>query len=213
MMLSPPVSVALARRVPALPWGPGWSFEPKLDGHRQVLFATAEGVLLQTRAGRLVQDHYPDLVAAAEQQVPPGTVLDGEAIIFRAGRTDFSAIQQRASSSPARCARLARELPASFVAFDVLCAHDTDLRGRPYCERRNTLVSLLTLARPPIQVIPATGDADAAAAMLHDLTAAGVEGVVCKRTEGRYLGGQRNWLKVKHDLPRPKARVHRARPS
>ncbi|MFE9468558.1 hypothetical protein ACFYNW_33875 [Streptomyces virginiae] len=48
-------------------------------------------MLLQTRRGSLVQDRWPDLVAAAEQQLPHGLVLDGELVVWdaEAGRLSF----------------------------------------------------------------------------------------------------------------------------
>ncbi|MBJ6647819.1 hypothetical protein H4N48_31030 [Streptomyces sp. BSE7-9] len=71
------VSVALAQVVPTLPVGPDLHYEPKFDGHRLVMWRTAESVRLQTRSGRDVTPARMDL-ALAEMQHPPGTVLDGE---------------------------------------------------------------------------------------------------------------------------------------
>ncbi|AXK37823.1 hypothetical protein DVA86_32355 [Streptomyces armeniacus] len=176
-----------------------------------VLFRFAEGeappgavaeVVLQSRTGRVVTGRYPDLAEAAAAILPPGTVLDGEAVVILGGRTDFGAVQSRAASSPARAARLARELPATFAAFDVLAVDGRDLRGAPYRERRARLVGLLAAARPPLQVVPVVLEVEAAAAMFDQLAAVGLEGVVCKRLDGRYRCGARDWLKVKHDRPR-----------
>ncbi|MFE5680321.1 hypothetical protein ACFQ7B_19185 [Streptomyces erythrochromogenes] len=84
MTLGPPVEPMLAQAAEAVP-GPaalraGVAYEQKLDGHRALLF-TAAGpggtVLVQTRRGALVQDRWPDLLAAAEAQLPPDLVLDG----------------------------------------------------------------------------------------------------------------------------------------
>ncbi|WP_133899508.1 hypothetical protein [Streptomyces sp. KS 21] len=64
----------------------GVAYEQKLDGHRALLFTAAEPggqVLVQTRRGSLVQDRFPDLVAAAEQQLPHGLVLDGELVVWQ----------------------------------------------------------------------------------------------------------------------------------
>ncbi|MFJ3914179.1 DNA ligase-like domain-containing protein [Streptomyces vinaceus] len=59
--------------------GPGLLRDPaygqKFDGLRAILFTPAEpggGVLLQTRRGSLDQDRFPDVVAAAVEQLPPG---------------------------------------------------------------------------------------------------------------------------------------------
>lgn len=100
-----PVKVALAQAVAALPDGPNWWYEPKFDGHRTVLRRTTETVTLYARSGRVVTQHWMD-IALAGMQLQPGTVLDGEAVIWRNGRLDFGAAQSRAASSLARARAL-----------------------------------------------------------------------------------------------------------
>ncbi|MFJ8828259.1 hypothetical protein ACIREE_41900 [Streptomyces sp. NPDC102467] len=70
-----PVEVALAQQVPALPEGPGWWFEPKLDGDRGVLWRR-DTVRIQTRSGRDATQQWLDIATAA-MELPPDTVLDG----------------------------------------------------------------------------------------------------------------------------------------
>ncbi|MGW7332210.1 ATP-dependent DNA ligase [Streptomyces sp. NPDC054840] len=106
-----PVSVALAQSVSVLPSGEGWWFEPKLDGHRTVLWREEGRVRLQSRAGRDVTSAWADLARAA-LRLPVGSAVDGEAVIYVEGRIDFSAAQGRAASSPARAAQLAARWPA-----------------------------------------------------------------------------------------------------
>ncbi|WTD05915.1 hypothetical protein OH717_26725 [Streptomyces albidoflavus] len=193
-----PVPVALAQAVPGLPEGDGWYFEPKLDGDRQVLWKTPEGVRLQSRSGRDVTPWWPDLAAAAAY-LPNGVVLDGETVVWRAGRLDFGAVRSRASSSPPRAAALARSLPASYAAWDCLAhpAHG-DIRGWAYTRRRALLLEVLgPRGRPPIQPVPATDDRAVAAAWMEQLTSLGVEGVVCKRAASTYRSG-RIWTKIRH---------------
>ncbi|WP_234349863.1 hypothetical protein [Streptomyces sp. WM4235] len=85
-------------------------------------------VLLQTRRGSLVQDRFPDLVAAAEQ-LPGGLDLDGELLVWdpEAGGLSFEALQRRAAARARTAPALAARLPAHFVAFDVLQADGTEL--------------------------------------------------------------------------------------
>ncbi|MFE9953281.1 hypothetical protein ACFYRJ_38425 [Streptomyces sp. NPDC005531] len=90
-----PIKVALTQAVPTLPEGPGWWFEPKFDGHRVVLRRTDDTVILYARSGRVVTPYWMDL-ALAGMALRPGTVLDGEAVIWREGRLDFGAAQSRA---------------------------------------------------------------------------------------------------------------------
>ncbi|MGW2112510.1 ATP-dependent DNA ligase [Streptomyces sp. NPDC001948] len=104
--------MALAQAVPDLPDGPGWWYEPKYDGHRTVLRRTDETVMLYARSGRVVTQHWMDLAVAA-MELRPGTVLDGEAVIWRDGRLDFAAAQSRAASSVPRVRALAARYPAA----------------------------------------------------------------------------------------------------
>ncbi|MFF7631418.1 ATP-dependent DNA ligase [Streptomyces cyaneofuscatus] len=192
-----PIKVALAQAAPVLPAGVGWWYEPKFDGHRTVLVRGEETVELYARSGRQVTTHWMDL-AVAGLQLPAGTVLDGEAVIWRAGRLDFGAAQSRAASSLTRARKLAAEYPASYAVWDVL-QHpvEGDVRGRPYTERRALLVDLLAGLGPPIQVVPATDDYEVARTWYETLTAQGVEGIVAKRGSAGYPRG-RGWVKVRH---------------
>ncbi|MFE6498125.1 hypothetical protein [Streptomyces sp. NPDC057748] len=106
--------VALAQPVPVLPQEPGWWYEPKYDGHQTVLRRTDETVVLYARSGRVVTQHWMDL-AVADMTLRPGTVLDGEAVIWRDGRLNSAAAQSRAALSVARARALAARYPPSHI--------------------------------------------------------------------------------------------------
>ncbi|MCX4783940.1 DNA ligase [Streptomyces sp. NBC_01264] len=191
------MSVALAQSVSVLPSGEGWWFEPKLDGHRTVLWREEGGVRLQSRAGRDVTSAWADLARAA-LRLPVGSVVDGEAVIYVDGRIDFSAAQGRAASSPARAARLAARWPASFAAWDLLSHPDAgDVRARPYVERRALLLEVLEGLGPPLQVVPATDDREVALVWHELLREQGVEGLVAKQALSTYRPS-RIWRKLRH---------------
>ncbi|WP_147794786.1 ATP-dependent DNA ligase [Cellulomonas sp. Y8] len=181
----------------ALPGGTTW--EPKWDGYRAVLVVDERGARVLSRRGTDLTAALPDLAAAAAAQVPVGTVLDGEAVVWSTttGTLDFSALQRRVAS-PRTAARLAREQPASYAAFDVLEHDRTNLRPRPHHERRTVLAELAAAWAPPMTLSPSTSDVDVAAAWFRDLAAAGVEGLVAKGGAQPYRPGRRDWLKVKH---------------
>ncbi|MFE7795396.1 hypothetical protein [Streptomyces sp. NPDC057460] len=116
-----PIKVALAQAVPTLPEGPGWWFEPKFDGHRVVLRRTDDTVILYARSGRVVTPYWMDLaLAGMAPQLRPGTVLDGEAVIWRERRLDFGAARSRAASSVTRARALAAQHPASYACWDLV---------------------------------------------------------------------------------------------
>ncbi|MET9322552.1 ATP-dependent DNA ligase [Streptomyces sp. NPDC003038] len=189
--------VALAASVRTLPRGAGLAYEPKFDGHRIVVLRTETEVVLQARSGRIVTSAFPDLTAAA-RQLPAGTVLDGEVVVWHQGRTDFALVQRRAAATAARAAVLARSLPASYAAFDVLELGGLDVRGRPYERRRALLVDLLLPLGPPLQPVPMTTDPELAATWYETLPASGIEGLVVKRLDQAYPAGRRAWQKLRH---------------
>ncbi|MER5255562.1 ATP-dependent DNA ligase [Streptomyces sp. NPDC002855] len=196
-MITPPLRVALAESVTALPQGDGWAFEPKFDGHRLVVFADGRRVRLQARSGRLVTSAFPDLAEAAGH-LPAGTVLDGEVVVWADGRIDFQAVQQRAAATRAHATHLARTLPASYAAFDLLADGGEDCRTLPYQERRARLVRILEPLGPPLQAVPMTTARATALTWYETLPATGIEGLVVKRLDGAYRGGTRAWLKLRH---------------
>ncbi|NBE51211.1 ATP-dependent DNA ligase [Streptomyces boluensis] len=197
--MRPPLRVALAESVDALPTDGPWAYEPKFDGHRLVVFRGEgpRGVLLQARSGRTVTGAFPDLAEAA-RALPEGTVLDGEVVVWTEGRIDFAAVQRRAAATPARARQLARTLPASYAAFDLLAEAGDELRARPYAERRERLVARLAPLGPPLQAVPMTTDPEVAADWYESLRATGVEGLVIKRLDQGYPAGRRSWLKLRH---------------
>ncbi|MCT6782229.1 hypothetical protein LXH09_37030 [Streptomyces sp. CS7] len=196
-----PIRPALARAVPTLPTGPTWHFEIKVDGHRMLLRRTEDGVVCYSRTGRTVTSHWMDLAVPA-MVLPPGTVLDGEAVIWHDGRMDFGAAQARAASSLDRARALAARLPASYMAFDVLAHPDHGgdaLSARPYTERRAVLVEVLADVGPPLQPVLATPDRDTALQWYETLQPQGVEGILAKPSGSAYpFGGRTVWRKIRH---------------
>src|SRR3954447_2697926 len=138
-----------AAGVRRLPVGPGWVFEPKFDGFRALAFCDRDGVVLQSRQQRSLSDAFPDITTALAPLAERGVVLDGELVVWRAGRLDFAALQDRLRSGPARARNLALQLPAAYVVFDLLAVDHTDLRDQPYTDRRRVLQELLGQRLPP----------------------------------------------------------------
>ncbi|MEU6990425.1 ATP-dependent DNA ligase [Streptomyces sp. NPDC046465] len=189
-----PVTVALARAAGTLPAGPGWWYEPKLDGDRAVVWRR-DTVRVQTRSGRDATAAWID-VATAAMDLPADTVLDGEAVIWRNGKTDFGAVRSRASARGRRLADLIHRYPASYVAFDCLMLRGRDLRGRPYTERRAALLDVLEPLGPPLQTVPATDNIEVARVWFEVLPEQGIEGIVAKQASGTYRP-DRSWRKVR----------------
>ncbi|WP_448631644.1 ATP-dependent DNA ligase [Cellulomonas soli] len=120
-----------------LPTGPEWAYEVKWDGVR-ILTDTRTGTLhLTSRTGADVTATYPELGGLATLQ---DAVLDGEIVLMAAGLPSFTALAARMHVHDARRAQaLAARAPVTYVVFDVLFLHGTDLRRRPWHGRRTIL--------------------------------------------------------------------------
>jgi ATP-dependent DNA ligase len=153
---------------------------------------------MQSRDLRPFDRCFPELHAALFEALPDGCVLDGEIVIATPQGLDFDALQMRLHPAASRVAKLAKEIPASFVAFDILAAGGYDLRDTPQRERRVTLETLLAGAAPPLYLTPMTRDRAVAAEWLDRFEGAGLDGVIAKPADGLYLPGKRAMLKVKH---------------
>ena len=129
--VNPPVAPMLARPVPQIPDGP-FSFEPKWDGFRSIIFLDRGEVEIGSRNERPMTRYFPELAEALQANLPPRCVVDGEIVIPDPSgrRLDFEALLQRIHPAASRVALLAEQTPAHFVAFDLLALDDTDLCAR-----------------------------------------------------------------------------------
>jgi ATP-dependent DNA ligase len=173
-------------------------YEPKWDGYRAVGIRDDNGATLWSRQGKDLTRYFPELVAAIESAVPPGCVIDGEAVIWSQGRLDFSALQQRLGAGPKTLPGLVRETPSSYAAFDVLAVAGHDARELPLSQRRELLEELASGWKPPLSLSPTTTDPDEAARWFEEMPHTGIEGLIIKGTSQPYTPGIRSWLKLKH---------------
>ena len=197
----PPIAPMEARHVAALPEGPGWQYEPKWDGFRAICFRDGGEVFISSRGELPFARYFPELVEALKTLAPRRVVLDGEIVVFTPdGRgLDFDALLQRIHPAASRVARLSRETPASFVAFDMLAAGERDLRTAPLSERRGRLDETMADVSPPLYESPCTSDRDVATKWLDTFVVQGLDGVVAKRVDAPYRSGEREMLKVKRE--------------
>jgi len=212
----PPVKpmLAIARdEVPEQPAGAGggrWLYEPKWDGFRCLVFRDGDEVILGSRNERPLTRYFPEVVAAARAEIPPRCVLDGELVVPRrvpgpdgdpAGghdRLDWEALSQRIHPADSRVRMLAETTPAQFVAFDLLALGDESLLDAPFADRRARLERALAGAGPSFHVTAVTDDAALAREWFDTFEGAGLDGVVAKPVDVRYLPDKRAMVKVKH---------------
>ncbi len=195
--LSPPIEPMLAELQEDIPRGEGWIYEPKWDGFRAIVFKDGDDVHVSSRGGRPLHRYFPELVDAFRKLLPERCVVDGEIIITSERGLEFEALQMRLHPAESRIRKLAAEIPARFVAFDLLALGDEDLSGRPFFERRNRLEAVL----PESDVLfptPQTADPNVASEWFTQFEGAGLDGVIARRAELPYQPGERVMVKVKH---------------
>jgi len=187
--LAPPIKPQLALTRKALPVGEEWAYEQKLDGFRAIVFADRPDTYVQSRGGKPLGRYFPEL------ELPPGRyVLDGELVIRDAdGNVEFDALQSRIHPAESRIELLSKEIPASFVAFDLLAEGDESLLEAPFEERRARLEGLM-------------GDAGVELSTLSRDTAQAeewlrcTEGTMAKQLDAPYVPGKRKGMaKVKRE--------------
>ena len=144
---------------------------------------------MQSRGGKELARYFPELSFA-----PGRWVLDGELVIRDSdGNVEFDSLQERIHPAQSRIDRLAAEIPAGFVGFDLLAEGDEALLGAPLSERRGRLERIA--AEAGLELTPLSADAGQAETWLRT-----IEGVMAKQLDALYLPGKRKgFAKVKRE--------------
>jgi bifunctional non-homologous end joining protein LigD len=172
----------------ALPQGPAWSYELKLDGFRALAVKMAGSIRLRSRNDKDFNRRYPGVVRGLAN-LPGETVLDGEIVALDAsGRPSFNTLQNFGSA----------EAQVFYYVFDVLVLAGRNLMMEPLAVRRELLerdvLPYLTepVRHPPVLDAPLPE-------LIEAVRAQGLEGLVAKRLDSRYEPGQRSgaWQKMR----------------
>ncbi len=187
--LSPPIKPQLALTRKQLPEGEEWAFEPKLDGFRAIVFVDGDEFYVQSRGGKPFNRYFPELSFA-----PGRWVLDGELVIRDAGgNLEFDSMQERIHPAQSRIELLSKQIPASYIVFDLLAEGDEVLCERPLSERRERLEALA--AGSGLALSTLTTDTGQAEEWLRR-----TEGTMAKQLDAPYLPGTRKGMaKVKRE--------------
>ncbi|WP_077194350.1 ATP-dependent DNA ligase [Streptomyces lydicus] len=192
----PPVSPMLAKLVTDIP--AGMQYEAKWDGFRVIVFRDGDEVEITSRTTKPLTRYFPEVAAAAREQLPSRCVVDGEIVIAHDGRLHFEELLERIHPADSRVRTLAERTPASLVAFDLLALDTRALTAEPQSARREALVEALRPARPPVYTAPATTDQELARRWFTQFEGAGLDGVVAKPLHLPYRPGDRALYKIKH---------------
>ncbi len=198
----PPLEPMLAKAQANVPPESGvWSYEPKWDGFRALVFRDGDKVVMQSRNGKELGRYFPELEDALRDELAPRCVLDGEIVVPReiGGRVrlDWESLSQRIHPAASRIKMLAEQTPAHFIGFDALATGDSSLMKQPFRERRDALCDAVT-EKQWCHVTRTTEDPQLGAQWLNTFEGAGLDGVIAKRLDGAYLPGKREMVKVKH---------------
>ena len=187
--LSPPIKPQLALTRKALPEGEEWAYEPKLDGFRAIVFVDGSEFDIQSRGGKPFNRYFPELEFA-----PGRWVLDGELVIRDSdGNLQFDSMQERIHPAESRIEMLSKEIPASYIVFDLLAEGNEVLCERPLRERRDRLEAIASKAG--LELTPLTTDGEQAERWLNS-----IEGVMAKDLTATYVPGKRKGMaKVKRE--------------
>jgi ATP-dependent DNA ligase len=195
--VQPPIEPMLAKLADEVPAG-DYLYEPKWDGFRAIVFRGEDDVYIQSRDSRPLDRYFPELHDELMQRLPKDCVVDGEIVIATEHGLDFDVLQLRLHPAASRVAKLAKETPSSFVAFDLLAVGGRSLMQEPQAARRAALEKLLAKVQPPIHLTPVTRDRAVALDWLTRFEGAGLDGVIAKPESSTYQPGKRAMIKVKH---------------
>ncbi len=176
-----------------------WGFEFKWDGIRGVAYVDGGRVRLMSRSGEDITPRYPEVHAMGRAVGSREVILDGEVVALdEKGRPSFEEIQQRMGlTSESEVRRKMKDVPVTYMIFDLMWQDGHSLLKQPYVERRRQL-ERLKLAGASWQTPPY--EKGGGQAMLEASAKAGLEGVMAKKLDSEYEPGRRSsaWIKVKN---------------
>ncbi len=172
-------------------------FEIKWDGTRCLLFAQGKDLRLQNRRLEDITARYPELSGLAASLKASNAILDGELVVLHQGRPDFGRLQQREQvASPLKIELLSRQLPATYMVFDLLFLNGEPRVDLPLSERKELLQGILP-GSP--HLVESGYILEKGRAFFQEAVEQGLEGVMAKALDSPYLIGRRSrfWLKIK----------------
>jgi bifunctional non-homologous end joining protein LigD len=187
-VLPPFQPVQLATLVDHVPPGERWLHELKYDGYRTLIAIGGGEGRAYTRSGLDWSDRFAGLIADAVNLDVGSALIDGEAVVtLPDGRTSFQALQAALKGNPD---------VIDYFAFDLLELDGEDLTRLPLIERKEMLAALIGDGQGRIRYsdhIVGNGEK-----LLASFCGAGLEGVISKRADAKYVGSRAGaWLKTK----------------
>lgn len=174
-----------------------WIYEHKFDGERCLAIKKKGRVYLKSRNNNTMNDIYPELVVALENQSADNFIIDGEIVSRNAqGVSDFELLQGRINlKARSEVATKEKQVPIIYCIFDCMYADGYDICKLPLSARKKILKKLLRYNKILSYTEHKVGDGlkyFKQACKLH------WEGLIAKRFNSEYVGLRSpDWLKFK----------------
>ena len=182
--VKPPVSPMLAKLAREMPVGEQWSYEPKWDGFRCIVFRDGDEIELGSRNEKPLTRYFPDLIEPLLAALPDGAVVDGEIVIKTRRRPGLR--PALAAHPPGR--RAASQMLAEETPGRVRRVRPARRGQRPTCASSRSesgaaeLEALLGDAGPQVHLTPITRDPDKAREWFETLRGRGARRRRSRRT-------------------------------
>jgi bifunctional non-homologous end joining protein LigD len=178
------IEPALATSIDNLPSGKRWVHEIKFDGYRVQVHLRDAPVKVFTRRGNDWTNRFRKIAADAWHINAGSAIIDGEVVVpAEDGTTDFSVLQNELKGQSKKIV---------MVAFDLLYLNGHDLRKLPLFERKALLHKIIV--ETDIR-FSESFEVDGQEMYKHACKT-GLEGVVSKVRDSRYVSGRVNdWVK------------------
>ena len=180
-----------------------WIAEWKWDGIRGQLIRRGQQSFIWSRGEELVNDKFPEILEFLDQ-LPDGTVLDGELLAYQEDSPlPFSVLQTRITRK-SLSKKILLEAPVSFIAFDLLEWEGKDLRNEPLAKRKALLEELTQRVSHPKFKLSETlpfGSWEELARVRENARDLQTEGLMLKKKDSLYETGRKRgaWWKWKLD--------------
>jgi DNA ligase-1 len=200
--LAHPIS---SQAVFSLPEPSEWQAEWKWDGIRGQIINRDGQISIWSRGEELITDKFPELMQVSEQ-LPSGTVIDGEILPFKDGiPLPFASLQTRIGRKNLT-KKILEEAPVIFVAYDVLEIESQDIRHKPLAFRQQRLAEIVALTKKKSDAISLSepvdfNDWEALRQLREKSRAYKTEGFMLKKKSSAYEVGRKkgHWWKWKID--------------
>jgi bifunctional non-homologous end joining protein LigD len=185
-------------RSDTVPKGPDWIHQIKWDGVRVLTYYDGLECRLFNRKLNERTNQYPELLDVTKYCMANSVILDGEIIALGSdGKPSFHEVMRRDGiRRMERVEQAAKEVPITYLVFDVLFYNGQWINEWPLRER-NQLLSRILTPNETVQLVTSHSEGNALYRVVQE---ADIEGIVCKDLNGTYAidGKDDRWIKVKN---------------